>query len=366
MGEGTPDRSRIAVVVVVLVALATVPGVAAAETRAGGTVIVEQGETVDGLTAFAGNVIVRGTVEGDLTAFAGNVVLAETGRVTGELYAMSGNLRVAGTVVGDVTGFGGNVLLTAGGEVGGDLDAAAGTVQINGAVAGGVRAGAGTVAVGPQAVVDGDLEYNGELELAEGAVVDGQVVRNQNLGFGENAPFNFGVPNWLATLWGLVLNLVLGIVLLTFFPVFTRTVVERAVGSPLRSGGIGFLTLVVVPVVLALFAITIVGIPLTIFGAIIFAFAAWVATVYGSYAVGTYLLDLADADSRWGALVAGLVILAFVGFIPVLGGLYTFLVFLLGLGALVRATWRRYRRQPRVTEPAPGREPEEEPGAPAP
>ncbi|WP_458209401.1 hypothetical protein [Haladaptatus sp. NG-SE-30] len=51
---------------VLLLVFATIPGIAAAESRAGGTIVVEEGETVKGLEAFGGTVIVRGTVDGDL------------------------------------------------------------------------------------------------------------------------------------------------------------------------------------------------------------------------------------------------------------------------------------------------------------
>jgi len=73
--------TRTALTLLVLVALlASLPAVAAAETRSGGTVVVDEDETVDDdLEAFAGSVVVRGTIDGDLTTAGGDVRIAETG-----------------------------------------------------------------------------------------------------------------------------------------------------------------------------------------------------------------------------------------------------------------------------------------------
>ena len=49
--------------------------VVAADTRAGGTVVIEEGESVNGLSATAGTVIVEGTVNGDLRAYGGDVIV---------------------------------------------------------------------------------------------------------------------------------------------------------------------------------------------------------------------------------------------------------------------------------------------------
>jgi len=78
---------RTAIAVLVAVALvASATGVAAAqETRAGGSVVVDEGETVDGVQAIGGTVVVRGTVDGNLQALSGSVVIEQGGRVTGDV-----------------------------------------------------------------------------------------------------------------------------------------------------------------------------------------------------------------------------------------------------------------------------------------
>jgi cytoskeletal protein CcmA (bactofilin family) len=329
-------RSRsLALLAALLVVLALVPGFAAAESRAGGTVVVGADETVDGLEAFGGSVVVRGTVDGDLQAFAGSVVVAEGGRVTGDVSTAAGDVRIAGTVGGSVEAAAGNLELVEGGEVGGDLSAAGGAVVVAGTVRGDATLAGESVRLAASAVVDGGVEYDAESFSDEGATVGGSVVRNDDLGgVSIGAPADALLPGWVAGVYGLLVNIALGALLLAVLPGFSRRVADRAVDSPLAAGGVGLLTVLVVPVVLVLVALTLVGIPLSLLGLFLFLFALWVALVYGGFTVGAWLTGLADADNRWVALIVGIVLVGLAGRLPIVGGLVTAVVTLLGLGAL--------------------------------
>lgn len=338
----------VALLLVAVVLLSVVPAPAAAATRAGGTVVVESGETVDGLTVFGGSVVVRGTVNGDLSGFAGDVTVAESGTVTGDLSAAVGSLEVLGTVDGDVSVAAGSVVVGPDATVGGSLSAGAGSVTIAGEIAGDVSVGADSVRVLDGARVSGRLEYDAEsFELQPGATVEGGAVENPDIG----GPFQVrvlpGFGGWLVDSYLFAVNLLLGAVLLAVFPGASRRVADTVTESPVRTGVVGLLALVGVPLALVLIAITVVGIPITVVGLLVFALVAWAAYVWGNYAVGAWLLSLGDYEGRWAALFAGLVAVALVGYVPVLGGLTQFAVLLLGLGALVAAvrTARSGRRE---------------------
>lgn len=335
-------NKRFAVLLAVLVALAAIPApVAADETRTGGTVVVEEGETLnDDLTAFAGTVIIRGTVNGHVSAFAGNVFV--DGRVNGGLDAFAGNVRVNGTVTGDANAFGGNVLVAEGGSVGGQLEAAAGNVVLDGEVAGDARLGAETITVGSSAVVGGDLAYDGNLELAEGAQIGGQVRQEDDLGVAFRGPV---VPNWVEWAYGFLVNLALGAAVLLVFPRFSSGVASRATASPLRSGGVGLLAFVGIPILLVVLFISLVGIPLGLVGMLVYAVLLWLGYILGSFALGQWAVGLADTDSRWLALFVGLLVVGLLGLVPILGPLVQFVVLLVGLGALVMGGRNRYQRR---------------------
>jgi len=332
------NHARVALLVATLVLLSMVPAPAAAESRAGGTVVVDAGETTGDLEAYGGDVAIRGTVDGDLRVFAGNVRIF--GEVTGDVETASGNVVIAGTVGGDVSASGGSVQLTENATVGGTFEAGAGSVLIDGRVGGPARVGAGDIVLGPSASIGGDLEYDGNLTRSQGATVGGELVRTPDLEIGDPLP---SIPGFVFGFYFVLVNLVVGAILLLVFPRFTGGMADRTVESPIRTGAVGLATLLVTPVVLVLLAITILGIPLALAGAIVFGLAIWLAIVAGRYVLGVWLLSLVDVDNRWAALLVGMVAMVAVTRIPILGGLLDFAVLLLGLGALVYGLYAAYR-----------------------
>lgn len=338
--------------VTLLVVLATVPGLAAAEARAGGSVVVPEGQTVDGLEAFGGSVVVHGTVDGDLSVLAGDVTVAETGRVTGDVAGAAGSIRIAGTVDGDVSGGAGDVTVTEMGTIGGNLDAGAGTVRIDGTIAGDVTVGAERIVLGSTASVAGDLTYDGKLQGPRDTVA-GTITRDASLG----SPTVFlPVPvfsDWVLGVYGFFVNLALGAVLLLAFPRFSQRVADGAVEGPARAGAVGLLMLVAVPILLVLTAITIIGIPLAVVGAMLFGVLAWVGAVYGRIAVGTWLTSYTAVESRWVALLVGFLVVAVAVRIPFVGWITELLVFLLGFGALALAMTKHRRVRRENTEDTP-------------
>ncbi|WP_049927592.1 bactofilin family protein [Halopiger goleimassiliensis] len=342
-------RFGIAVIVASLL-LGTIAPIASAqsETGIGGEVVVADGETVDSIEGIAGSVTVEegGTVTGDVNALAGDVRIG--GTVEGDVSTAAGNVRVLGEVEGDVAGAAGNVVVAEDATVGGSLEAGAGTVQLDGTVEGDVSVGADTVVLGDDASIAGDLRYGGSLEGDTDAVA-GEVTYDPSLGL-ELLPTIQPFTEWLFALYTLALNLLLGAALLVLFPRFSSGVAERVAGDPVRTGVAGLVALVGVPILLIAIAITVVGIPLSVAGAFLFALVAWIGLVYGRFAVAAWLLGAIDVDNRWLALVVGLAGAAVLVRIPFVGGLLNLVVFLLGLGALAMGLYdhrRRHRVEPR-------------------
>lgn len=342
-----PGRRGVAIALVAVLLLSTVTGVAAAQSVQGaaGTIVIEEGETVSSVDAFAGSIVVRGTVSGDISGAAGTIYIAESGRVRGSISGAAGDVRIAGAVGGDVNAGSGNVHVTETATIGGDVNIGADYVRIDGRIDGDVRVGAETIVLGPSAEIGGELRYEADsFTQAPGATVAGGVVEDPNL---RGNVGSFVLPNWVTWGYGLLANLLLGAILLLVFPAFSARIAGRVSDDPAKTGGVGLLTLIGVPILLALIAITIIGIPIAVLGAVAFWLAIWAGVVYGQYAVGAWALRRAGRDNRWLALVAGLVGFAILSVIPILGGLLVFGTLLLGLGALLlelRNTFRTQRR----------------------
>ncbi|HKL30175.1 MAG TPA: polymer-forming cytoskeletal protein [Natrialbaceae archaeon] len=322
--------------IVLLLVLASMPGIVAADrTEAGGTIVVEADETVRGdLTAMGGTVVIRGTVTGDVQAFAGSV-------------------DIDGTVRGNVEGAAGSINVGRSGVIGGNLEAGAGSVTIDGTVRGDVKVGAETITLGPTAVVEGDVRYDGKLQRANGATVAGTVTRDDSIG---GISFVPSIPSWTVDVYGFVVNLVFAAALLLVFPRFTDGMGGRTIASPGRTAAAGLIALIGIPILLVAIAITIIGIPITIMGIFAYALMVWVAYVLGRYVVGVWILSYTDFEGRWVALLVGFVVIGLLGLVPLVGWVFDLAALLLGLGALVLGFRQMYRarREPEAPIEAEG------------
>jgi cytoskeletal protein CcmA (bactofilin family) len=326
-------KGTLALAAALVLALAVVPGLVAAEQRAGSTVVVAEDEELDSLTATGGTVIVRGTVTGDVDAYAGSVVVAESGVVEGTLRTYAGSLRVEGTVGGNVVAYAGSVVLTESGQVRGSLGAAAGDVTVAGAVRGDVTVGAALVALASSADVGNDVNYDGRLERAPGATVGGQVRAADDLGLGPAPPT---LPPGTFLVYGVLSNLLVGGILLYAGEDFSVSVAENAVLEPSSSLFYGLAAVVAIPVGLLALTITLVGLPVA--AAVLLALPAlgWVAAVLGRFAVGAWLVSFADVDRPVAGLAAGVVLVAVLARLPFRIGVGVRIgVLLLGIGAAV-------------------------------
>jgi len=344
-----PRRRTLVLAVIFALLMQAGVGVAAAQSSEGptGTVVVDEGETVDSIDTLANTIVVRGTVTGDLTGVASTVHVTETGRVGGDVEAAAATIRIDGTVDGDVNAAGANVAVSETATIGGNLDVGASYARIDGTVGGDVQAGADTLELGPSAEVDGEFRYDaGTFDRSPEAVVAGGVVQDSSIRGASGPPIEpFAIPNWVGVVYGLFANLLLGVLLLAVFPDFSAGVATRVADQPLRSGGVGLLTLVAVPLVLVLLAVTIIGIPLSLLGAVGFGLMAWAGSVYGQYAIGVWALDRVDRGNRWLALGVGIVGFTLLGAVPFVGWLFDLVAFLLGLGAFTLALRTSYRNR---------------------
>ncbi|PSQ27866.1 hypothetical protein BRD09_08060 [Halobacteriales archaeon SW_10_68_16] len=347
MDETIRAVTRLALIVALLAGTA---GVAAAQsTQAGGSVVVAEGETTGDLRAAGGTVVVRGTVDGDLRGYAGTVIVEDTGVVTGDLQASAGSVVVRGTVDGDLEGAAGSVSITPQGTVGGDVSVAAGDLTIAGTVDGNVKAAVQRLELAETASVGGSVEYSSDAEFdrAEGATVSGQVSAVDNLsvdsGFGDVAEEG-GPLGLLFGVFGMLATLVVGAALLVAVPEFAGVVATEVREHTLRSGGVGLLGLVGIPIALVLVAITVVGAPLALLGLMAFGLLVFTAAALAEYAAGAWALSYTDVESRWAALVVGVVGVGILSRIPVVGSLVNLVVFLFGFGAVLALLYRRYRR----------------------
>jgi cytoskeletal protein CcmA (bactofilin family) len=244
---------------------------------------------------------------------------------------------------------GGTANLEEGSIVEQDVTVIGGTIDVNGQVKGDVSVVGGMASLGSTAVIGGDVNtLAGQLSRDDGARIEGQV------NTGTTGPFSLVVPGTVQIpglenlpsiplprdsnaprvnvrfnpvwdgLWWLIRSFfwaALAVLVALFMSQRTERVADSVMKNPLVAGGMGCLTMLIVPLILLVLVITICGIPFALLG----TFALWIAWGFGiiviGYEVGKRLAQLLKAD--WA--------------IPVSAGIGTFALTLglNGLGALV-------------------------------
>ena len=376
-------RLRVLALVALILALTPTPA-AAADIREGQDITIGTTETIeDDLYAFGTNIAINGTIHGDLIA-AGNNISVD-GIVTGDVIAGGQSIAIRGQVGGSVRAAGNTIVLdgkvandlvvagneltilsngrvgrdaivgatnaTIVGQIGRDLQAGSTNVRIDGGVGGNVLATVERIQLSDRATVGGSLKYTSknEAQIANASSVKGSIER-QTPDSGRAPLFTGTVALVVEWLKGLIGLLILGILVVFFFPGFSRRAGEALVRSPWLTLAIGALVLVGLPILsIVFFAVgALIGgwwIGFVVLGLFIVVLALGIPVA--AVGVGAALLRVARRPVPvWLALLIGLVTLLLVALIPILGGLVIFCALLFGMGATTIAVVGGRRAEP--------------------
>lgn len=336
-------------------------------------VVLGAGREIQGdYFAFGPHVEISGTVHGDVYA-AGAEVLVD-GIVDGDLIVVGGEVRVSGEVTQDVRIAGGTVTLNgkihrnatiAGGDVHltdsshlkGSAVMGAGNLLLGGSIDGDVRIGAGNVTLSKtiggnlavaaaalrltsRASVGKNVRYwsDDEPSIDEGATVQGTVTKHPVPEVFKGKEIRRGVAGmkFFAGMVSLASTLLLGLLLLRIYPVFTANAVTTIQERPWITLGVGVAVLVGIPPVVFLCMATVLGIPIGLMLAAMYVVTLYLGRVFVMLWLGQRLLRLvSDASSAARTFVTGLVIYFILSLVPFVGGLIMVATIVAGLGAIL-------------------------------
>ncbi|HEU4894496.1 MAG TPA: polymer-forming cytoskeletal protein, partial [Acidimicrobiia bacterium] len=364
----------------------------AAETSNSEFVIIQEGDVFpDDLYAGAIRVVVDGTLDGDLIAFAAEEIVINgtvtgsvtavspkvtiAGQVNGSLRVTGNDLRVAGDVGGDVVAavvsahlapssrVEGDVLLwawdaTALGSIGMDLMGTQRNLALAGSIEGDVDVSVRTLTVVDSLTVTGDLGYRSQTEAVglEMAEVGGAVVEKDVL------PANLRVRA-IGLLGRILITIVLSVAALSAaygWPRRTeRAIAEagrRPVGKWLRGAVVLFSPLIAAAVtglILGLAPAAVAFPLLAVLVPVILALAGValaLAVVAGAPVAGWVGGVVFKRLDRYGAILAGSLMIGVIWWVPIVGWLVPLLVLPWGLGAWM-SSWRAQSSEESSLEP---------------
>lgn len=317
--------------------------------------------TVDGDVIVAGSdVTINGTVNGSVYA-AGDTVRI-TGPVKGNIHAAAseviysgrteGTLFLAGMKVATEASARANNAFMAGstvavaGEYAGSLYAAGSQVEVSAKIRQNASLAGGQIKITDKAQIDGNMKYASDQEatVANDRAVAGSISR-------VSTPQPSAADRFMArlaeTFYWLVANILFAAVVLRFAPKLLLPAEDAFTEQPLNNilKASAFLFLVPIGIVLGLF--TIIGIPLMLILGLLYILTLVLAPTAAAHWLGRLVWRLqakgTEATQRlrlsYGQEVAaagvGFLIAAIIGLVPVVGGLVSLALFLVGLGILM-------------------------------
>ncbi|MDH4359000.1 MAG: hypothetical protein OEV37_03670 [Candidatus Berkelbacteria bacterium] len=288
----------------------------------------------------AGNTIKVGTDIGNSVRAFGSSVTFE-GKAGGDVILFGATVTIPeGTIIeGDLIAFGN--LVTVGGNVNGAIKIYAASAVINASVGRDLEIHSDNITIGEKTVVAGKLTYYSakEAKISDKAKITGAVERKDvpeaKTGFKALATSS----GWYNLIASLLAVIVFAIVLTYLAPGFVRTTVEEAIKSPAKPLWQGFVALIVVPIIAIILFITVIGGILGLSLLAVYAAALIIAYALSAVITGTYLNRLINksktTQADWVGCVFGAVALAIIGWIPYIGPIVKFLIYLIALGALI-------------------------------
>lgn len=246
---------------------------------------------------------------------------------------------------------GGTVSLKSDSTINGNVILIGGSVEAAGTVNGNFTVLGGTLSLDSTFILYGNLTSAGTVVNRDPAAqIKGQVNTNINtpyiiLPWGTRIPglnSNFDpVFKVVGFFLGLFLWALAAMLVAMFLPAHLTRISQTALTQPLISGGLGLLTVIILPIILVLLAITICLIPITILG----VFVLVLSWVYGVIALGFEVgkrISSALKQSWHPAIAAGLgtlllmtVLSGLREIVPCIGWIPEVLVGFLGLGAVL-------------------------------
>ncbi len=346
--------------ILALLASITLPAYAASDA---GETVTKRGSIDDDYYAAGGVVDIDADIQGDAVIAGGELHIGQ--RIQGDLLAAGGKLRLRGMVDDDARVSGGELnieadigddLAASGGKInvssdviiGGDAWMAGGEVEMAGTVNKDLYIGGGKIVLSGTVLGDVELE-GGEIEVLESAVINGNLVYKSpreggvHSGAKISGDIRYEEADWDSSHRGFGLFFALTLIIASFvlfwlFPGFTLSTVDRIKSSPWQSLGLGFLLLVVTPLVVVLLLSIVLGIWVALTMLALYLVALLGGFLIGCFFIGDWLAKLLHRDvgtmtKRMLWVAIAVIVIGIVQWIPVVGGLFTFWLLLTGLGA---------------------------------
>lgn len=339
--------------------------------KSGNSVTVNKDETIDGnLFASGQTITVDGTVSGDVICAAntvningtvdGDVICAAqsvniNGQVNGSVRAAGNSISINGAVAKNAMAFGSAIYLGENAEVGWGMLIACDNADIKGKIGRDLYGAVAKTTISGEIGRDVRLKMdNGELDMADGAVINGSLTYTSNnqakiaqgarisKGSYQNLPktpskSEAAAGKAFSALFSIFSALVVGLVLITVWRDKIIKITDQMLADIGVSIGWGIILMFITPIISILLLFTIIGIPLALILIVMWLIALYISKILAGIVIGRSILDKLrpkQKDSLIKAMIIGMVVVWIICAIPLLGWALCFAAVWWGIGGI--------------------------------
>ena len=261
---------------------------------------------------FAGNSInFKGMVTRDLFVAGNQIVIDSSANIARDLYVAGNTITISADIKG-------NIFLAAS-EVIIDSKEISGDVTLN----------SGKLTISDNTKINGTLKYNDNIDYS-----------NTNASIKEIKTYHVDekskdevIPSISSILLGIVTSFLVALAIYLLLPASYKVFDEVKKDKVFKTFGNGFLFLIAVPVISVILMISIVCMPIAIIALILYGIIIYlssiISSVYFGRLIGNKILKLNNVYLQ---ILIGVVITRLIRLIPIIGGLYSFVIVILGVG----------------------------------
>jgi len=313
--------------------------------------------TVNGdVIAMCKSVTINGTINGDLIVFSQDITI--NGEVKGSARMAGTNITVNGTIDHNINAFGTEINLTPSSTVAWDVLIAGVNGKFNGIIAGNLHGSIaeasvagkigkninltiddngnsqGGLLITKDAVIGGGLTYTArkEAQLESLSSVVGPISRQQPK---ENTKSPIDILSKM--FYELSALILIGLVLISLKKKMVYDVAQNLETKNLTATLIGIGALILTPLIILFFAITIIGIPLALIILIAYLFLLSLSVIFSSFFVGNILLKsfIKKPLNAFLILIFGLTVFVLFASLPYIGWPFVLVFITYGLGGIL-------------------------------
>ena len=292
---------------------------------------VKMSSEVNGINFVAGNNVTLSS-EQDYLFTAGNSIVLE--RVSAkDVFVAGNNIQVNDSSIRDLYAAGSVIVINS--NIDRNVRVGGERVVINSTIDGDVYLASDDIEIGEDAVIVGRLSYPEEasIKIAETSTIGEKKTYETNSGTSVEVTTKDLIIEFITSFAGL---LVVAFILLAIHkPLFKSLRKEKQDPSNVaKSMAIGFGILIGVPICAIIGLITVIGMPLSIIGLILYGVAIYLSPIPTAFFVGNWIMKDKKLN-EYLLLACSLLALQILKVIPAIGGLVGFLSLILGLGLFV-------------------------------